>query len=150
MFSRPMLAMCHRLQTLIARSQRSSVHLSCDRTRYSVGPDAPSPGVRSLLVRFYRLKFAIGRVRSRLTGLTQRPVTSSKHPESVFHDRTRPVMPDRTHLASGQHTNQTPERHIISTGRARVASGWFYQPASYVTQRASRELPERPGVSGHT
>ena len=53
----------------------------------------------------------------------------------IFRDWTRPVTPDRTHLASGQHIDQTPERHVISTGRARVAFGRFLSASV-------RSLPE--------
>ena len=44
----------------------------------------------------------------------QRLVVSSKHPEMIFHDRTRPVMLDRTHPAS-DHT-VTPLSAATSAG----------------------------------
>ena len=70
-FGRVMHAMWPLLQILIARSQWSSVHLSCGRTLYNVRPDkGPHRPVTSS-----KVPVATEHVRSRPTGLAQRPIT---------------------------------------------------------------------------
>ena len=67
---RAMCAMCHRLQTLIARFQRSRD----DRTRQLESDRTLDSSVRSFPVRFQTRDFTTGCVRSCPTGLSQRPV----------------------------------------------------------------------------
>jgi len=112
------------------RFARASTQVTTERTRDRTGCAGANPARA-------RARAITQRPDAPLPAITQHQIISSKHPEVIFHDRTRPLRCDQTQARVRSFFSSTRQRFVtdisirhLLTGRRPYASGHIHCLAS--------------------